>query len=221
MKKTINITKEQSEYYNSLLSMTGDAIYTKYGLKRDKTIIHTVNFENGLEMGVKLVIRDGENKPYTEAVLFDNGHEISCTGPSEEFTGEWLLKSNNEEYIADVYVEPIETMLSELKDGDIVYGFAFDIATDGGRHDENTIVHKLFCKPLKSVIEQEDSYYEQYFVPFKTDGSKHNQKKTNSKIRHYARTEKDAIFIFNQLIHEKREILLHKANLLSEYLIKE
>lgn len=86
------ISVEKTELVNKLLSLTGDEIYDKYGYKRDETITETVKFNDGAEMDIKLVICDGKDTPYTEAVLFDkNGVEQGFTDPDDEFLGEWTV----------------------------------------------------------------------------------------------------------------------------------
>ncbi len=86
------VSAEKAEFINKLLTLTGDEIYAKYGYKRDETITETVKFNDNTEMDIKLVICDGKDKPYTEAVLFDeNGTEQGFTDPCDEFLGEWNI----------------------------------------------------------------------------------------------------------------------------------
>lgn len=44
MVQTIKISREEMNFINNLLNLSGDEIYQKYGYKRDETIIHTAKF---------------------------------------------------------------------------------------------------------------------------------------------------------------------------------
>lgn len=101
----IVLPKEELNFMNKLLTLTGEEIYKKYGLKRDETITNTAKFPNGIEADIKLVICDGDNKPYTEGVLFHDGSEVSCTECEEFYEGEWCFKYNDIEYVVCVMEE--------------------------------------------------------------------------------------------------------------------
>lgn len=105
LEQTIKIPKEEMKYINKLLTMTGDEIYQKFGLKRDETIVHTAQFPDNIEVDVKLVICDGDDTPFTEAVLFQNGCECALTPVEFEYGGEWDLEYNGIEYIVNVITE--------------------------------------------------------------------------------------------------------------------
>lgn len=60
------------------MEMNGTEIYQKYGLKRDKSITYTFNFQNGYSLDMKLVICEEEH-PYINLILFDDkNREIAC-----------------------------------------------------------------------------------------------------------------------------------------------
>lgn len=105
LEQTIKIPKKEMEYINKLLTMTGDEIYQKYGLKRDETIVHTAQFPDNIEVDIKLVICDGDDTPFTEAVLFQNGRECAMTPVEFEYDGEWCLEYDGNEYIVNVITE--------------------------------------------------------------------------------------------------------------------
>lgn len=71
-------------------------------LGEDFQIVFTADFGNGLEMDIKLcgVSYEEENcnLPWTEAVLFRNGCELTHSEVSDEYFGLWEL-----EYDGDVY----------------------------------------------------------------------------------------------------------------------
>ena len=105
---TIILSNEKLNMINTLLSMTGNEIYDKYGMKRDETITHTAKFDNDYFMDIKLVICDGEDKPYTEAVLFDpNGNEITCSSIWDEYNGLWILEHECWSYQVNVISQSI------------------------------------------------------------------------------------------------------------------
>lgn len=105
MVQNIVISKKEMKLINDLLNLSGEEIYQKYGYKRDETITHTAVFPNGIEVDIKLVICEEEDKPYTEGVLFQNGSEVMCTDCDDTYDGEWELECNGIEYVVNVIVE--------------------------------------------------------------------------------------------------------------------
>ena len=99
MMKKIYLSKRDADFLNEILSMTGDQIYDKHGYKRDETFTYTAKFPDGCYMDVKLVICEGEDTPYCEAVLFNpDGYEIAFTEPEYELLGEWTIKTEEKTY---------------------------------------------------------------------------------------------------------------------------
>lgn len=103
--RTITIPKKDINHYDMLLTMTGNQIYDKFGLKRDETITYTANFEDGYEVDIKLVICEDESKPYTEAVLFNNGSEVTCSEPEGDMLGDWELETDTTKFIIHIITE--------------------------------------------------------------------------------------------------------------------
>ena len=74
----------------------------------EETITHTANFGNGIEMdikvcGVQFIDEEGTtNTPWTEAVLFENGCQVACSEPGEDFFGEWEFSYGDTVYRAIV-----------------------------------------------------------------------------------------------------------------------
>ena len=91
----IEIPKKDYELYSKLLTMTGNEIYAKYGFKRDETFTYTANFPNNTECDVKLVICENEDKPYIEAILFQNGCEIAVSDVGDNIIDTWTLTDDN------------------------------------------------------------------------------------------------------------------------------
>lgn len=104
MVQTIKISREEMNFINNLLNLSGDEIYQKYGYKRDETIVHTARFSNGIEADIKLVICE-EESTYTEGVLFHNGYELTRTDPDDTYAGEWDFEFNGLKYTVLVEVE--------------------------------------------------------------------------------------------------------------------
>lgn len=131
LRAEIALDQKELDFINELLSMTGDEIYEKHGLKRDETIVHTAVFSDGMQADIKLVICD--EKPYTEAVLFDkNGFQKAYTDPEDEYTGDWELEYDDVNYVVTVKVkEPV--------------GYRSDgIFNDGYRNAVDVMTHEIF-----------------------------------------------------------------------------
>ena len=101
-RKTIYIQKDLLDHYNSILRLTGNEIYDKYGLKRDETFSWSVNFGNGIEADIRLVVCEGEDKPYTECVLYKDGCEVFCSDACDYLQGEWELLDDKKKYVVQV-----------------------------------------------------------------------------------------------------------------------
>lgn len=131
LRAEITLDQKELDFINELLSMTGDEIYEKYGLKRDETIVHTVVFSDGMQADIKLVICDED--PYTEAVLFDkNGFQKAYTDPKYEYTGDWELEYDDVNYAVVVKVkEPVGYR------SDSIFG-------DGYRDAVDVMAHEIF-----------------------------------------------------------------------------
>lgn len=131
LRAEITLDQEELDFINALLSMKGDEIYEKHGLKRDETIVHTVVFSDGMQADIKLVICDEE--PYTEAVLFDkNGFQKAYTDPGDEYTGDWELEYDDVNYVVTVKVKEQVGYRSD------------DIFGDGYRDAVDVMAHEIF-----------------------------------------------------------------------------
>ena len=71
-----------------------------------ETYTVSADFGNGIEVDVKLCgvrfMDDSDNLPWTEAVIFNNGSEVCCSEPSDEFFGEWAFDIDGAEYVVVV-----------------------------------------------------------------------------------------------------------------------
>ena len=104
-KKTLYIAKDNADKINYLLLHEP----TDEDDCMSGTITNTASFSDNIEMDIKLCgVRfheDESNLPWTEAVLFENGHEICCTEPSNSYFGEWTLEYKNITYTVDVRIK--------------------------------------------------------------------------------------------------------------------
>lgn len=104
----IRICKEDAERVNKYLHE--EPACADDCLGEDVAIVYTAVFDNGFEMdikccGVQYDEDEESNTAWTEAVLFQNGKEICCTEPSDEYLGEWILEFENDEYVVTVETE--------------------------------------------------------------------------------------------------------------------
>lgn len=102
--KTIKLDEDRKAFIQSLVGITGEEAYNKYGLNEDETISETVYLPNHVEIEIKLVIPSWEDTTWTEAVIFKDYHQVGYTEPSEDFFGEWELQ-DNEDNIFRIFVE--------------------------------------------------------------------------------------------------------------------
>lgn len=110
--KTIKITTKMTELINKHLHE--EPTCAEECLGEDIAIVNTVSFENGFEMdikccGVQYDEASESNTAWTEAVLFQNGRELCCSEPSDEYVGEWSLEYEGDEYIVVVEAEDVLT----------------------------------------------------------------------------------------------------------------
>ena len=106
----ILISKTKSTLINKLLTEQLASEDDCFG--EDQTISVTAIFGNGYEMDIKCCgvqyEEGGDNTAWTEAVLFRNGSEVCCSEPSDEFLGEWILSSVEDEYVVNVKEDDYE-----------------------------------------------------------------------------------------------------------------
>lgn len=95
--KYLYLPKDTIDYYDKILHHNGKYLYDKYGLKRDETITHTVKFDDGCEMDIKIVICDENELPYIDVVLFNQyGGELCCTTADDDtYVGEYELEDDD------------------------------------------------------------------------------------------------------------------------------
>lgn len=78
-------------------------------LGEDETVSVTAKFNNGIEMDIKCCgvqfEEGGSNTAWTEAVLFRNGSQISCTDVCDTFEGEWELEDGDDVYCVNIVPE--------------------------------------------------------------------------------------------------------------------
>ena len=107
---TITISKADSEKISKWLTEpTNEDDYNDNYLSEDETYSQTAKFDDGYEVDVKVCgvqyDEDSPNSCWTEAVLFQNGSEVCCTDPSDEYLGYWELETETDLYRVTINVE--------------------------------------------------------------------------------------------------------------------
>jgi len=69
--KTLTIDHKTAEFYDKVLNSTDM-------MGEDDTYSETVNFDDGIEIDIKICGADND-KPWVEAVMFCDGCEVSCS----------------------------------------------------------------------------------------------------------------------------------------------
>lgn len=192
LRAEIALEQEKLDFINQLLSMTGDEIYEKHGLKRDETIVHTAVFSDGMQADIKLVICDEE--PYTEAVLFDkNGFQKAYTDPKYEYTGDWELEYDDVNYVVTVKVkEPVGYR------SDSIFGDGYRDAVDVMAHEifelwNVDILYTLVNGILKDTDIAEDLKHLPYAVYFADILEEENKSVAEEKAKTFVREILDAV----------------------------
>lgn len=106
--RTIYIKADEAAKIDRLLNTQPSD--EEHCMGEDELYSETAVFDDGYEVDIKLCgVRyedGGDNTPWTEAVLFKDSCEVTCTDVSDEFFGEWRLETDDETYV--VFVERCE-----------------------------------------------------------------------------------------------------------------
>ncbi len=96
--KIIYISKEMDTKINGYLHARKHKEF-----QGDNTIVYTMVFSNNIEMDIKCCGCKDESS-WTEAVLFNNGHELCCSEVYDTFIREWRLDYNDNIYIVNIEI---------------------------------------------------------------------------------------------------------------------
>lgn len=100
-----------------------------------------------------------------------------------------------------------ELEVEDIKNGEIVYGCAFNIDFDRQNWYGGRVTHNI-CKPVKGVVVKcEERYKYGDFYILKRDGTPRKSGGVCTSSRHFARTYEECVEIYNQLIRNKMEKL--------------
>lgn len=132
MRAKIVIPKREAKLMQSLLNLSGNEIYNKYGLLQYESITHTVRFDDGVEADIRLVICEGEEAPYTEGILYIDGSETCVTEPQDTYDGEWYFEYLGEEYYVNVVFE------EDPDDSEYISFFAYTNKVQHNECDKNS-----------------------------------------------------------------------------------
>ena len=105
--KTIFVPENIAKRIGTFLTNQPTTAEESFG--EDDCIVYTAVFPDNYEVDVKLCgVRFDENEtdnlPYTEAVLFHNGSEVTNTEPETEFFGDWELEADGNQYAISVKI---------------------------------------------------------------------------------------------------------------------
>lgn len=101
-----------------------------------------------------------------------------------------------------------EIKVIDIKNGEVVYGCAFNIDFDRQNWYGGRVTHNI-CKPVKGIIDKHGSNYSSsgMFYLLKRDGTPRKSGAVSTYSRHFARTNEECVEIYNQLIKDKQEKL--------------
>lgn len=104
-KETITIGKRDKEFYDRILNTEPSC--EEECFSESQTISLTAKFDNGYEMDVKICgvqyhEDETSNLPFTEAVLFKDGRQVTFTEPADDLFGQWELEADGHVFITDV-----------------------------------------------------------------------------------------------------------------------
>jgi len=115
--KTLCIDADDAENYQALMLAGANT----EGFSRYATIQSwTVDFGEGYEADLKVCSSDIGDPLWSEAVLFFNGAEVSCSEPRSELCGEWLLHADGREFVVNVVTTPVHELLIKFVCNDTV-----------------------------------------------------------------------------------------------------
>ena len=87
IRKKITVPVSEAETIKKFLSMQPES--EDQCLGENETMTYTAQFGHGMEMDIKVCgvqfEEGGDNRPWTEAVLFKDGHELCCSEPDDIF----------------------------------------------------------------------------------------------------------------------------------------
>jgi hypothetical protein len=98
-----------------------------------------------------------------------------------------------------------ELRVKHIKNGEVVYGCAFNIDFDRHSWCDGRVVHNI-CKPVKGIVNkwnEQDDYSNGQFYILKADGSPRKSGAVSTNSRHFAHTYEECVEIYNQLIRDK------------------
>lgn len=112
-----------------------------------------------------------------------------------------------------------ELEVEDIKNGEIVYGCAFNIDFDRQNWYGGRVTHNI-CKPVRGmIVKYEDGYPYGDFYILKRDGTPRKSGGVNTSSRHLARNYEECVEIYNQLIRDKMKKLRSIADELEKELL--
>lgn len=109
--------------------------------------------------------------------------------------------------------------VKDIKNGEVVYGCAFDIDFDRQNWYGDRVTHSI-CKPVKGVVHKDGDYsLSGMFYRLKRDGTPRKSGAVSTYSRCFARTYEECVEIYNQFIKDKQQKLRSIADELENELL--
>lgn len=113
-----------------------------------------------------------------------------------------------------------ELNVKDIKNGEVVYGCAFNIDFDRQNWYGGRVTHSI-CKPVKGIIDKygDDFLSHGSFYILKKDGTPRKSGAVSTYSRAFARTYEECVEIYNQFIKDKQQKLRSIADELENELL--
>lgn len=108
----LHITKARKRYFDELLELTGEEIYTKYGLDRDDKVSETVKFP-GTDYEAIISVTTPEQYDFkggwADAELRKAGRIVDSTDCEITFHDKWILEHDGNTFIVKICISDEKT----------------------------------------------------------------------------------------------------------------
>ena len=157
--KTLFIDTDDVQNYQALMLAGANT----EGFPRYTTIQSwTVDFGEGYEADLKVCSSDIGDPLWSEAVLFFNGAEVSCSETCSELCGEWFLHADGREFIINVMVSSVVDLLVTAIRSDTVEGIedflGYPISSDVMEGLEDRIREVIAQMPDEELTRYKEKY---------------------------------------------------------------
>lgn len=102
--KDYYLTETEKRKFDNMLHMTETEIYDRFGYKKDTIFTDTVIFTEHIQMDIQFILCGYDEKPYIQAVLFEDGCEVACSEVFDKQPEEYVLHYDSNTYISRLFV---------------------------------------------------------------------------------------------------------------------